>query len=117
MTTPALKEVEIALYDIDSARLNDSLAMLNNINAIPMRAERRSPLTLALRNRRAALKNANYVCECYSGWRLRSVHHHRFHDSRKNMVCSRTIADTWALAGIFRALRTLPVLFDFRTGY
>lgn len=32
MTTPALKEVEIALYDIDSARLNESLAMLNNIN-------------------------------------------------------------------------------------
>ena len=48
MTTPALKEVEIALYDIDSARLNESLAMLIS-TAIPMRAERRSPPTLALR--------------------------------------------------------------------
>lgn len=32
MATPALKEVDIALYDIDSARLNESFAMLSNIN-------------------------------------------------------------------------------------
>ena len=30
MATPTLKEVEIALYDIDGARLNESLAMLNH---------------------------------------------------------------------------------------
>ncbi|BFO08199.1 hypothetical protein GGER_07090 [Serratia rubidaea] len=32
MCTPALREVDIALYDIDSNRLNESLTMLSNIN-------------------------------------------------------------------------------------
>lgn len=61
MTTPALKEVEIALYDIDSARLNESLAMLNNINRNTNAGRAKIAAYLGVENRRAALKNANYV--------------------------------------------------------
>lgn len=56
MTTPALKEVEIALYDIDSARLNESLAMLNNINRNTNAGRAKIAAYLGVENRRAALK-------------------------------------------------------------
>ncbi len=53
MTTPALKEVEIALYDIDSARLNESLAMLNNINRNTNAGRAKIAAYLGVENRRA----------------------------------------------------------------
>lgn len=53
--------MEIALYDIDSARLNESLAMLNNINRNTNAGRAKIAAYLGVENRRAALKNANYV--------------------------------------------------------
>lgn len=61
MATPALKEVEIALYDIDSARLDESFAMLSNINRNINAGRARIGRYLGVENRRAALKNAHYV--------------------------------------------------------
>jgi alpha-galactosidase len=61
MATPTLKEVEIALYDIDGARLNESLAMLNNINSNTNAGRAKIAAYLGVENRRAALKNAHYV--------------------------------------------------------
>lgn len=53
MATPTLKEVEIALYDIDGARLNESLAMLNNINSNTNAGRAKIAAYLGVENRRA----------------------------------------------------------------
>ena len=69
--TDALKGMEIALYDIDGQRLEQSAAILEAINkgnGCP--ASIRS--YLGAENRRKAQRNP--------GGRLRSLHHHRFRD-------------------------------------
>lgn len=112
MTTPALKEVEIALYDIDSARLNESLAMLNNINRNTNAGRAKIAAYLGVENRRAALKNANYVVNAIQVGGYDPCTITDFTIAKKYGL-QQTIADTLGIGGIFRALRTLPVLFDF----
>jgi alpha-galactosidase len=97
MTTPALKEVEIALYDIDSARLNESLAMLNNINRNTNAGRAKIAAYLGVENRRAALKNANYVVNAIQvgGYDPCTITDFTI---AKNMVFSRLLPIPWALA-------------------
>lgn len=77
--TDALKGMEIALYDIDGQRLEQSAAILEAINkgnGCP--ASIRS--YLGAENRRKALSRSGFRHQRNPGGRLRSLHHHRFRD-------------------------------------
>ncbi|MBR1559192.1 MAG: alpha-glucosidase/alpha-galactosidase [Clostridia bacterium] len=111
MMTPALQESVIALYDVDATRLSESAAMLeaiNRNNGSRARIER----YLGVENRKAALKGANYVVNAIQvgGYEPCTV---TDFEIPKKYGLKQTIADTLGVGGVFRALRTIPVMLDF----
>lgn len=108
MLTPALAESEIALHDIDPQRLQESQTMLENINRnCGNRARIRS-----FSDRRKALAGADYVVNAVQvgGYEPCTV---TDFEIPKKYGLRQTIGDTIGIGGIFRALRTIPVLLDF----
>lgn len=106
--TPELAGSEIALYDIDIKRLEDSQRMLTNINK-----NNGSPLKInSYQDRRQALSGADYVINAIQvgGYRPATV---TDFEVPKKYGLRQTIGDTIGIGGIFRALRTIPVLLDF----
>ncbi|HBQ79401.1 MAG TPA: alpha-glucosidase/alpha-galactosidase, partial [Erwinia persicina] len=61
LATPALQQVDIALYDIDAERLNDSWLMLNNLNANLCQGKAKIEKFAGVEQRRRALAGASYV--------------------------------------------------------
>ncbi|MBN1943359.1 MAG: alpha-glucosidase/alpha-galactosidase [Phycisphaerae bacterium] len=112
MLKPALRDSHIALYDIDPERLSDSKLMLENLNANIN--ENRSKITthLGVENRKKALDGADYVINAIQvgGYKPSTVIDFEI---PKKYGLRQTIADTLGIGGIFRALRTIPVMFDF----
>ena len=112
MCREALKDSEIALYDIDAGRLKESKTVLDSLNANinSNRAEIKAFLGAA--NRKKALKNADFVVNAIQvgGYEPSTVID--FEIPRKYGL-RQTIADTLGIGGIFRALRTIPVMLDF----
>ena len=111
MMTPALAESTIALYDIDADRLNESRLMLDTINK-NNGSKAKIETYLGVENRKAALKGANYVVDAIQvgGYDPCTI---TDFEIPKKYGLKQTIADTLGIGGIFRALRTIPVLFDF----
>lgn len=111
MMTPALAESVIALYDIDKNRLNESKLMLDTINR-NNGSKATIEAYLGVENRRAALQGANYVVDAIQvgGYDPCTI---TDFEIPKKYGLRQTIADTLGIGGIFRALRTIPVLFDF----
>lgn len=109
MLTPALQESEIALYDINEQRLKDSESMLQNINENCNQS--RAKIT-AYTDRKKALANANYVVNAIQvgGYEPCTV---TDFEIPKKYGLQQTIGDTLGIGGIFRALRTIPVMLDF----
>ena len=60
MCTPALRDSEIALYDIDAQRLKDSEVILNAINANINDSRASITAWLGEENRREALRGADF---------------------------------------------------------
>ena len=112
MTTEALRECEIALYDIDPVRLEESrriLAVINqNIN------ENRAVITpyLGVENRKDALRGASFVVNAIQVGGYDPCTIIDFEIPKKYGL-KQTIADTLGVGGIMRALRTIPVMEDF----
>lgn len=108
MATPALRESEIALYDINLERLKESELMLNNINKNLGGFAKITAYT----DRKAALKGAKYVVNAIQvgGYEPSTVIDF---EVPKKYGLKQTIGDTLGIGGIFRALRTIPVMFDF----
>ena len=112
MLSPALRDFEIALYDIDEKRLNESYEMIcalnRNIN------ENRATVSkyLGVPNRRDALRGADFVVNAIQvgGYDPCTI---TDFEIPKRYGLRQTIADTLGIGGIFRALRTIPVLADF----
>jgi alpha-galactosidase len=106
--TPALEASEIALYDIDPERLKDSYNMLNNIN----NNHGGHTKIVAYTNRKEALRGANYVVNAIQvgGYEPSTVIDFEI---PKKYGLRQTIADTLGIGGIFRSLRTIPVILDF----
>ena len=111
MMTPALEESTIALYDIDATRLDESAAMLEAINR-NNGSKARIEKYLGMENRRAALKGANYVVNAIQvgGYDPCTI---TDFEIPKKYGLKQTIADTLGVGGVFRALRTIPVMLDF----
>ena len=112
MLSPALRDFEIALYDIDEKRLNESYEMIcalnRNIN------ENRATVSkyLGVPNRKDALRGADFVVNAIQvgGYDPCTI---TDFEIPKKYGLRQTIADTLGIGGIFRALRTIPVLADF----
>ncbi len=112
MLTPALHDAQIALYDIDGTRLKESKLMLENLNRNVNKGRAKITAYCGAKNRLAALKGANYVVNAIQvgGYEPSTVIDFEI---PKNYGLRQTIADTIGIGGIFRALRTIPVMFDF----
>lgn len=105
--TPSLKASELALYDIDPERLKDSFNMLNNINE----NNGSHAKIVAYSDRKEALRGANYVVNAIQvgGYDPCTI---TDFEIPKKYGLRQTIADTLGVGGIFRALRTIPVMLD-----
>lgn len=111
MIHPELEELEFALYDIDSQRLEDSYLMLRGIEKRYLKrvcigkyiGEEQLPM---------ALKGADFViCAVQvGGYQPCTISDFEI---PKKYGLRQTIADTMGVGGIFRALRTIPVLEMF----
>ncbi len=112
MLTPALDELNISLYDIDSDRLEQSFVMVNllkkNLNRDSVIVEK----YLGVENRKDALRGADFVVNAIQVGFYRPATVIDFEVPKKYGL-RQTIADTLGIGGIFRALRTIPVLEDF----
>lgn len=108
MLTPALQDFEIALFDIDPVRLADSESMLNNLRRTTgSRCRIRS-----CADRKEALRGAKYVINAIQvgGYDPCTI---TDFEVPKTYGLRQTIADTVGIGGIFRSLRTIPVMLDF----
>ena len=112
MCTPALRNAEIALYDIDAERLEDSRVILSAINENINESRAVIKTYLGTRNRKGALKNADFVVNAIQvgGYDPCTIIDFEI---PKKFGLRQTIADTLGIGGIMRALRTIPVMADF----
>lgn len=103
-----LGEFDVALFDIDAERLEDSRLMLENIN----RKYDGKARIRAYSDRKEALRGADFIVNAVQigGYEPCTV---TDFEVPKKYGLRQTIADTLGIGGIFRALRTIPVLEDF----
>ena len=108
MQTPALQGFEIALFDIDRERLADSESMLLNLK----RTSGSTCEVKAYHDRKEALRGAKYVINAIQvgGYDPCTI---TDFEIPKRYGLRQTIADTIGIGGIFRNLRTIPVMLDF----
>ena len=111
MCTPALEDSVIALYDIDPQRLKESELMLTAINN-NLGNKAKIEAYCGVENRKDALRGANYVVNAIQVGLYDPCTIIDFEVPKKYGL-RQTIADTLGIGGIFRALRTIPVMFDF----
>jgi alpha-galactosidase len=108
MTVDALQDFEFALFDINEERLNDSEMMLNNL-----KKGMNSTVTVrSYQDRKEALRGAKYVINAIQvgGYDPATI---TDFEVPKNYNLRQTIADTLGIGGIFRNLRTIPVMQAF----
>ena len=112
MCTPALRDSHVALYDINAGRLKESAFILGVMNDKFNESRMKITTHLGVRNRKAALKNADFVVNAIQvgGYVPSTVIDFEI---PKKYGLRQTIADTLGIGGIFRALRTIPVMLDF----
>ncbi len=112
MCTPALCESEIALYDIDAQRLEDSRIILSAINHNVNKDRALIKTYLGAENRKDALRNADFVVNAIQvgGYDPCTI---TDFEIPKKYGLRQTIADTLGIGGIMRALRTIPVMEEF----
>lgn len=112
MCTPALRECEIALYDIDGKRLEESYIMVDCLNRNVNESRATVKKYLGVENRKDALRNADFVVNAIQVGLYEPCTVIDFEVPKKYGL-RQTIADSNGIGGIFRALRTIPVLQDF----
>ena len=112
MLTPALCDFELALYDIDKDRLEESYTMVCALNKNINEGRATVSKYLGVENRRDALRGADFVVNAIQVGLYEPCTVTDFEVPKKYGL-RQTIADTLGIGGIFRALRTIPVLEDF----
>lgn len=112
ISVDCLRDAHIALYDIDAERLDDSRMMLENLNASINDGFARITTHLGVSSRKDALREADYVVNAIQvgGYEPSTVIDFEI---PKKYGLRQTIADTMGIGGIFRGLRTIPVVLDF----
>lgn len=112
MLTEALRDFEIALYDIDAERLEESYIMVDALNRNINEGRAKISKYLGVENRKDALRGADFVVNAIQVGLYDPCTITDFEVPKKYGL-RQTIADTLGIGGIFRALRTIPVLEDF----
>ncbi len=112
MTNEILRECEIALYDIDAQRLEDSNIVLTSINEHTNNNRAVIKTYLGVENRKEALRGATFVINAIQVGGYDPCTIIDFEVPKKYGL-RQTIADTLGIGGIMRALRTIPVMEDF----
>lgn len=112
MCTPVLREAEIALYDINAKRLEDSETILRAINHNVNEDRAMIKTYLGVENRKAALRDADFVVNAIQvgGYEPCTV---TDFEIPKKYGLKQTIGDTLGIGGIMRGLRTIPVMEGF----
>ncbi len=109
LQTDVTRDYEYALYDIDPQRLEESYRMLSNIN---QNSNNGRAKIVKYTDRLEALRDAKYVVNAIQvgGYEPCTV---TDFEIPKKYGLRQTIGDTNGIGGIFRALRTIPVMMDF----
>ena len=112
MCSEILRDCEVALYDIDPVRLNESYQILSVINKNVNGGVTRLTTYLGVENRKEALRGADFVVNAIQvgGYEPCTVIDFEI---PKKYGLKQTIADTLGIGGIMRGLRTIPVLEGF----
>ncbi len=112
MMTPCLHDAEIALYDIDADRLDESYLMITKLNENINQNRAKISKYLGVENRKDALRGADFVVDAIQVGLYDPCTIIDFEIPKKYGL-RQTIGDTLGIGGIFRALRTIVVLKEF----
>ncbi len=111
MCTPCLQDAEMALYDIDAVRLEESHTILEGINQNVNESRAKIKVYLGEENRKEALRGADFVVFAV---RVGGYDHGLIDfEIPKKYNYRQTIADTLGIGGLMRGLRTVPVVEEF----
>ncbi len=112
MLSPALCEAEIALYDINEERLEESFLLICKMNESINEGRATVKKYLGVEQRKDALRDATFVIDAIQvgGYEPCTVIDFEI---PKKYGLRQTIGDTLGIGGIFRGLRTIHVLKDF----
>lgn len=112
MLRESLRDSEFALYDISAERLEQSRLIIELFNRRINNNRAKVTAFLGENQRRAALDGADFVVNAIQvgGYEPSTVIDFEI---PKKYGLRQTIADTLGIGGIFRALRTFPVMQDF----
>ena len=105
-------DVEIALYDIDAQRLEDSYRLITAMNRSINENRATVKKYLGVENRREALRGADFVVNAIQVGLYDPCTIIDFEIPKKYGL-QQTIGDTLGIGGIMRALRTIPVMQSF----
>ncbi len=109
MLCPCFYDMEIALYDIDADRLQESFVLINKLNESINQSRATIKKYLGVSERKAALKGADFVINAVQigGYEPCTVIDFEI---PKKYGLRQTIGDTLGIGGIFRGLRTIQFL-------
>ena len=112
MMTPSLAGSHFALYDIEGKRLDESFQIMETLNVNINGGHATVSAHLGPENRREALRDADYVVNAVQigGYEPSTIIDFEI---PKKYGLMQTIGDTLGIGGIFRSLRTIPVVLDF----
>ncbi len=112
MHTESLCSSEMALYDIDATRLEESRVIIEKLNETMNQNRATIKTYLGVENRKEALRNATFVINAIQVGGYDPCTIIDFEIPKKYGI-RQTIADTLGIGGIMRALRTIPVMESF----
>ena len=112
MLCESFHDMEVALYDIDRERLEESYTVISKLNEIINEGRATIKKYLGVENRKDALRNADFVVNAIQVGLYDPCTIIDFEIPKKYGL-RQTIADTLGIGGIFRGLRTIHVLKDF----
>jgi alpha-galactosidase len=109
MLSPALNDAHIALFDIDEKRLDESKRMLDNINK---NSNDNRATIVSYTDARDAFRDADFIVNAIQvgGYDPCTI---TDFEIPKKYGLKQTIADTLGIGGIFRGLRTIPVMLEY----
>ena len=112
MLCDAFHDMEIALYDIDESRLEESYVVITKMNECINEDRATVKKYLGVEQRKDALRGADFVVNAIQVGLYDPCTIIDFEIPKKYGL-RQTIGDTLGIGGIFRALRTIHVLKDF----
>jgi len=112
MLSDVMHDADIALYDIDKERLEESELLITKLNENINENRATVKTYLGVENRKEALRGADFVVDAIQVGLYEPCTVIDFEVPKKYGL-RQTIGDTLGIGGIFRTLRTIPVLQDF----